>query len=501
MTLFKSLVTSSLLLGFAVSAQAARKPKTIPSPTPIASPTHIDSAFTPNQETPVSQPVELPDLTLDKDGGITLSLEDSIRLAIRGATSVLKAENDTKVNGALLLQGYGQFLPNFGGNGNYNYSRGTTYYTTAAPALVQGSGWNAGYTLASDLNIFNGLADISALKSALLRKDASDLTLYRAKQQIALDITQAFLQVILDNKLVDINRKNLQETQAREDLLTEQTKVGIRNLSELFRAQAATSAAESLLLTSQNTTRTDQILFLRRLRADVAKKYHFTEPDLTSESGASKKYTDENELLKTGLANRADLKAYDNIASATSWDVKSNFAGYLPKLDLVGSMVSGSHYLYDQNVNGQPVAPAVQSNLGYQLGTQIQYTIGLNLTWAIFDRFVTHENVVRSRAVADDAELDAQDRFNQVEGDVRQSFGSYQTAIGQLRSSKKGLDAAQKAYEVMEGRYEVGSASYLDLITVQADLVQAESNRATALIDYLYEDALVNFSTGQTKVE
>ena len=53
----------------------------------------------------------------------------------------------------------------------------------------------------------------------------------------------------------------------------------------------------------------------------------------------------------------------------------------------------------------------------------------------------------------------------------------------------------------MEGRYEVGSASYIDLITVQADLVQAESNRATALIDYIYEDALVNFSTGETQVE
>jgi outer membrane protein len=469
-------------------------------PKPIPSPVHIENVFPITQETPPPQPVELPDLTLDKDSGITLTLEDSIRLAIRGATTVLKAENDVAVNGALLLQGYGQFLPNFGATGNYNYSTGTTYYTTAAPALVNGKGWGAGYALASDLNIFNGLSDFAQLKSGVLRKDASDLTLLRAKQQISLDITQAFLQVILDNKLVDINRKNLQETQAREDLLTEQTKVGIRNLSDLFRAQAATSAAESQLLTSQNTTRTDQILFLRRLRADVAKKYHFIEPDLSGDKG-DKKFTDENELMKEGLTNRADLKAFDNLASATRWDVKSNFAGYLPKLDLVGSMQSASHYLYDQTVNGQDVTPTVQSNMGYQLGTQIQYTVSLNLSWTIFDRFLTHENVTRARATADNASIDAQDRLNQVEGDVRQAFGSYRTAIGQLRSSKKGLDAAQKAYEVMEGRYEVGSASYIDLITVQADLVSAESARATALIDYIYEDAVVNFATGATRVE
>jgi len=61
---------------------------------------------------------------------------------------------------------------------------------------------------------------------------------------------------------------------------------------------------------------------------------------------------------------------------------------------------------------------------------------------------------------------------------VRQSFGDYQTALDQLKSSKKGLEAAQKAYEVMNGRYGVGAASFLDLVTTQTVLVQAESTRA-----------------------
>ena len=61
---------------------------------------------------------------------------------------------------------------------------------------------------------------------------------------------------------------------------------------------------------------------------------------------------------------------------------------------------------------------------------------------------------------------------------MRQSFGDYQTALDQLKSSKKGLEAAQKAYEVMNGRYGVGAASFLDLVTTQTVLVQAESTRA-----------------------
>jgi outer membrane protein len=361
---------------------------------------------------------------------------------------------------------------------------------------VVGSNWSAGYTLTTDLNLFNGLADYSGLRSSLLKKDSADLTLERARQRIALDIAQAYLQVVLDNRLVDIARKNLQQSQARERLLTEQTKVGARNLSDLFRQQALTSADESSLLTAQNKTRTDQILFLRRLRADVAKKYHFVEPRL-SDGQVNPRYENEAELLKTALERRADLKASYELADALEWDAKSAFSGYLPKLDLLGGVIAGGRYWDTLSVNNAASTPPVQTDVLAQLGSQVSYAVSLNLSWAIFDRLVTHQGVVRSRMAADNARIDAQDRRNQVEGEVRQSYGDYKTAIQQLRASKKGLEAAQKAYEVMEGRYEVGSASFVDLVTVQAALVQAESARAQALIDFELQGRALALAVGE----
>ena len=114
---------------------------------------------------------------------------------------------------------------------------------------------------------------------------------------------------------------------------------------------------------------------------------------------------------------------------------------------------------------------------------------------------MTHQNVSRAKANANNLETYAQDRKNQVEGDVRKSFGDYQLAIQQLRASKKGLEAAQKAYAVMEGRYKVGAASFIDLITVQAALVQAESARAQALIDFQLQGKSIEFAIGETPIE
>ena len=67
-------------------------------------------------------------------------------------------------------------------------------------------------------------------------------------------------------------------------------------------------------------------------------------------------------------------------------------------------------------------------------------------------------------------------------------------------SSKKGTEAAQKAYEVTQGRYEVGSSNFVDLITAQAALVQAESSRAQALIGFLLQTKTVDFAQGLTPV-
>jgi outer membrane protein len=459
-----------------------------------------DPAMDSAMEEAVTPDMSLPDLTLDKNGGFTLTLEESIRIGVQSATDVLKARNQTNINGADLLQSYGQFLPSLLAQANYGYQTGTNYYTTAAPTTVSGSNLGAGYAIAADLNIFNGLSDFSKLKSSILRRDAADLTLTRAKQAVALDIAQSFLQVVLDNQLVSIAQKNLQESQERERLLLEQTRVGARNLSDLFRQQAQTSQDQSLVLTSQNKTRTDQVNFLKKLRADVAKKYHFVDPEIPN-TRADPRFSDESQLLNTGLTNRSDLKASDNNADAAHWDVKNSWGNYLPKLDLIGNMTSGAHYLYSQNSNGASVVPATQSTLGYQLGTQIDYTVGIFLTWSLFDRFLTHENVVKARVAADNADIDAQDFRNAVEGDVRQAFGSYETAIQQLLASKKGLVAAQKAYEVIEGRYEVGSASFIDLITAQAVLLQAESTRAQALIDFLLQGKTVEFAIGEIKTD
>lgn len=397
---------------------------------------------------------------------IPLTLDDCIRRAISVGTSVLKAEYNTQYTGAQLLQAYGQFLPTLSSSGSYGYSTGTTYSTAGNPTYVTGSGTNAAYTIRTDLNIFNGLADYASLTSAILKTTASRLTVLRAKQQIKLDIIQSFYQVVLDHRLVDIAASNFRVSQEREKLFAGQVDVGQRHLSDLLRQRAQSSAEELQLLSSRNTMLKDQLALLRKLRLDVGKGYRFLEPKLIDEYDENVP-KDERSLMETALIRRPDLKASMAIADADRRDVHAAEGAYFPKVDLIASLSSGAHFLDSQTVNGGGAVPVIQNNIGYQLGNQLQYSVSMALTWAIFDRFLTHQAVTRLQVVANSAQLDLQDLKNQVESDVRVAYGDYVTVLQQLRTSARGLDAAAKAYEVLEGRYTVGGINLLDLLTGQ----------------------------------
>ena len=445
----------------------------------------------------------IPSLQEEKPGQAEvarLTLDQSIEEAIRNATAVQKARGETEFTGTQLIQGYAEFLPNLQATGIYNRTAGRAYLTTATPTMVDTVNHGPSYQISSTINVFNGFNDIAGLRSALARKSASDMTLRRAKQEIALDVAQSFLQVILDQELVRIAEKNLSSSQARENLLSEQTRVGVRNLADLFRQQAQTSADEAFLVNSQSKARTDELMLLRKLRLNADRNYRLIPPTFAEEAKATE-FDDEDHLVQLALGNRPDLSASERLARAAEFEVTRSRANFYPRLDFGAVVGAAARTLDRQIVGGADVLPAEQIGLNDQLSKQVQYTVGFTLTWTLFDRWITQTTVERSRVNANNARIDEQDRHNQVVAEIRQAYGDYRAVLQQMESTRKGLRASQKAYEVMQGRYQVGSASFVDLTSAQAAQVQAEANRAQALIAYALQRRSMQTALGTAAVE
>ncbi len=433
----------------------------------------------------------------------TLTLERCIQLAIENSFAVLRAQNTLDLTGASLIQAYGQFLPDLRVSAGFtpitvnNSLQGqlNPFDSTLFFNLRGSEGKSANYNISSSLNLFNGFSDLASLRRTMKQKDADTYSLARAKQDIAFNVAQSYLQVLLNEELLRIAKENLKSSQERLRQFQEQTRVGSRAIADLYQQEAQAANDELTVIQRENTLRNSKILLLRQIRADLEKEYAFAVPpsdtmllNLDVKNSAM--------MIQSALATRADLKAREKSIEAALWSVRAAEGSYLPSLNLSFSYGANAFTQDRLTIDGQERPPAVLPDFSRQLRDQTSYNLSLVLSWNIFDRFSREFQLQQAKISEKNAQLAFEELKLQVIGEVKQSLGDYNAAVLQLASSEKGLISAKQAYETVAKRYEVGSANFVELITQQAALVQAQSNRAQALFNFTFQKKILEYFLG-----
>jgi outer membrane protein len=425
----------------------------------------------------------------------SITLDQAVQIALEKASLVLKSENQNTLSGQELLQRYAQFLPNLNAAANYVYHTGTNLYTFTTVTLVDSNSQTSTYSLSSTLNIFNGFLDSSALRAALNRKSAAELSLSYARLVVQADITQSFLQVILDQRIILIAQQNLTASQARERLLKEQTQVGTTSMADYLRQQAQTSSDQLSLINAETRLKNDSVLLTRKLILDLNQTYRFSDAGIESISSPSIHLPDA-QLIQTALANRPDFQSQEKLVSASESDIDVARSDYFPKLNFAVTFGGLGTFLTSQNVNGANLLPSSQRSIFTQLGDQTQWTFGFYLNWNLFDRLLTQTAVTRTELTRSNTEIDLRDKRLDIEAQVKQVKNDLNSAFQQLQTSKVALSAAQQSYATIQGRYRLGASSFIDLLAAQATLVHAQSALAQSEIAVKLQTRLLDLTIG-----
>ena len=429
-----------------------------------------------------------------QDSTKVLSLDDCIKIGLTQSAQILESENSVQITGASLMGAYGQFLPDLNFNSNYGYLGGNNLLTTTEPTLVHARETQLNYQLSSTINLFNGFSDYSALKAAILTKSASQYNLERAEQQITFDITQTFLQIILDRKIVNYAQKNLDVSTLREAQLQEQTNVGRRTIADLYQQQAETSNDKLLQIQSEDKLKNDIILLLRKMKISQTDKYKIGEMVVdTLPLGAA--YQNLQNLVDTAIAQRPDLKSSELNMKIGDWQIEGYKSGYLPKLYLQGGMVSNGGYFNQLYVNGADVL-GPQEPYGKALFGQVYGEVALSLSWHIFDRLYNKTNVDIATINERNDEIEHDDLMVQISSDVKQAYNDYIAALQQISTSTRGLIAAQQAFYVIQGQYDVGRTDFVTLSNSQTTLLQAQVNKAQSDVNLALQKKIIDFYIG-----
>jgi outer membrane protein len=410
-----------------------------------------------------------------------LTLDTAVALALAVGTAVQQARFASANARTEVTRSYGGILPAVGATADRTVTAGDPLVGSRATAPWNTQFETMGYQLQTSLNLLGALGAYPGVRSAEYVRQSSDLSLERTRQSVALDVSQAFLQTVLDSELVVIAAQNFAVSQEQVVQLEELVRVGKRPPADQYQAQAAASANQSLYLDAINRQRADEIGLLQRVHIDPERTVAIATPVLDT-TGLGALYLDTAQVSAAALRRRPDLQSAQATIDATRWGMRRAANENLPALSVGFTLFSAGRVFDYAYQDGVPQIGTPQTPLSTQLSSQAARIFSIGLGYSVADLFRSRLDYQEARVAYGAAQVAAGDVMRAVTGDVARGISEYGVAMQRMVSTAAGLTAAQAAFQLVSGRYNVGFASIVDLLTAQAALAQAQSLRAQAVI-------------------
>ncbi len=307
--------------------------------------------------------------------------------------------------------------------------------------------------------LYTGGRTLAGLHTAEKMRDASSSGLSLTKQDMMLDVAEAYYGVLKAQKSVDINKRSLErmehhkETTERE-AATRKTKA---NQSALLRANSLVSQARIALVRAQDGLKIahEKLSLLTKLPKDI----HLAEPQQLAQETESIE-----DLEKVALKNRDDYAASRIDKNIAEENVTIVRGGHYPQI----SALAGAQYQESQ--------PAMFTDA-------TTYYAGLRLTVPIFEGGLMRAEVSEARSKVRQAELSSEFLRKSIESEVEEAYVNLQTVSSVLDTAKLEMAYAKGNYEAVEDLFSEGLLASLSLIDAEQALTMAERELMNATYD------------------
>lgn len=406
---------------------------------------------------------------LPTDLGV-LTLEKAKEIAIKNNPDFHSAEYSMKAAWARYQQSLATYYPRLFMTGGLNSSNtGIAKQNNYTPKMNDSHSYSQSAALNVEYLIFNGLIRKMNKLSAEHSARASEAAYEDAKRLLTKSVELQYNQVRLIKENIRISEadKEFQEKMLKENEL--KYKAGSVSQSSVLNFRVRVNAADNRLIGDRYD--------LINARDVLATLLGLTEGALNdnvelSDLSVGKEITlnSVDIYLDTALNNRPDLKQYRESLKAAEYSLYAKYGAFWPVVTANGSVgVNGNTTDYDSSNN-----------------TRLRnhyYDYGVNMTWDIYNGGSRRNAVKEAKALVAQNEQILESMWINVVQEVRNAFNTYKQREEQYFILKETEELQRKNRDLVEIEYRAGSAELTRLNEAQRDLVQAETEKISALIN------------------
>lgn len=415
---------------------------------------------------------------------IPLNFEMAVDLALLKNPDYKIQENNMSILQREKQVAFLSHLPNLGVSTNFARQRGQQFQQIEGEIVVTNvTNDIVGGNLSMNMPLFNSGRRILDTQSANLALQAGEKGLNRAKQQVIFDVSQRYLQVLLDQELVRIADENLDNQKQQLSQIEGFVEAGLRIISDMYNQQSEVARLESVKVDSEIQLQNDLWLLSEylQLAPGVVPKIESVEPIRGTGSFDG---LDMVQLYELAKANREDLSQQFLLATSFKKDMQALKAMYLPRLNAFYNYNTFFTSLDSRSLREQ------------FLRIYPQNSMGLGLVIPIFTNFQVRLDVSRSRVAYENQLLRKESIQRKVYQDVKLAHQNYTAALRKEKNSQVQVLAAEEAFKAVSERFRLGLSSFVDVSTANQTMVRAKADQAQAVYTLYFQEVLMKFALG-----
>ncbi|AZB08424.1 TolC family protein [Chryseobacterium sp. G0162] len=340
-------------------------------------------------------------------------------------------------------------------------------------AQTQSIGANSSMTLYHANYIKNN----EASKNMLVQM--ADLSVQESENNITISITQAYLNILMNEENIISLENVLKTTQTQLKQGDQLYKAGSLSKLNYLQIQSQVAQDQYNLISAQNNLRTNIVNLKQILQLPTNYDFQIVKPDSLMVDDQLKSLQDVQSLAQN---QRPEVKYGELNVENSNTNLKMAQASIQPTLSVVGNV--STNYT---NGNG---------NYFNQLGNNFYMPIGLSLGIPLYNNRIYKTQIEKSKIAIEQANLDLQNTKTILNQQIEQSYINLQNAVSQYDSASKQMELNQQSYDIVNAQMKIGSIDYVQLQQQRLLYIQSIQNYLQAKYTAVLNKQIYEFYAG-----
>ena len=441
------------------------------------------------------------------------TLKECIEYAIEHNLQISQGSLQVEQNRIATLQNKAAAIPTLNGQANhtYNFGRRIDLFTNQ---FATNRVLSQNFSLSSSVNLFSGLSNTQTILGSELALIASKYQNAQLVNDVSLQVSNAFLQIILADELLSIAESQLTNSRIQRDRATLLYEAGRTAKGDFLQTEAQFANDELNVITGRNRVDLAKLTLAQLMGLEDASDFDVERPDLSKQEMSMPPYN-ERDLFTVALTNQPGILGASYSVRSAEKNVQAARGAYYPSLSAFGGIGTGYSELArtvtgfsteTQNLGtfmGQPIDIEVQvpvtelTPFRDQMDQNFNRTFGFSLNVPLFNGLRSRNQVSLQKIALENARLQEQVSKNQLRRDIQTAFFDAKAAFERFNATRKSVQAFEESFTYMQERFDAGVVNMLEYNTVKNQLLAAQSNLAQARYEFILRIKVLDFYQGK----